>query len=175
MLQRLKEIVDDDDSDSLYDPNEILSRTSSTWSTEDENSIKNYDDQNELKTLKLHDQVANFDEGCPPPIDFLPYAPGEKCNCLEFGQEECVLFIDNGSANNNFMDWEEILENAKNTCRESDRKGNNTRRKELYRRVWSKLDFFDGKERNPLPNCAVAKIRQCYPDENGYYQGFMQS
>ena len=61
------------------------------------------------------------------------------------------------------------------SSKENDRIENNIRRKQLYRCVWAKLDFFDGKERQQLPHCAVAKIRQCYPDEYGNYQGFMDN
>ena len=61
------------------------------------------------------------------------------------------------------------------SSKENDRIENNIRRKQLYRCVWAKLDFFDGKERQQLPHCAVAKIRQCYPDKYGNYQGFMDN
>lgn len=56
------------------------------------------------------------------------------------------------------------------------RKLNNELRKYFYKKVFIALDFgvLEKGERKKLPNCAVARIRQIFPSDTGYYMGFRQ-
>jgi hypothetical protein len=79
-LDRLKRILDDDDSDESYDAQEIVSDTTSFGSIEDEKSNKKNHHDEGLKTIfNLHEMVE-FKEGCPPPLAILPYEPNTTCN-----------------------------------------------------------------------------------------------
>ena len=51
---------------------------------------------------------------------------------------------------------------------------NNLKRKRLNGIVFHKVDpgTLSQRERFELPSCAVAKIRQFFPEESGFYIGF---
>ena len=113
-MDRLRKIIDNEYSDDSYDSQEIVSDTSSFGSIEDANSTKqNYHDDQPLKTiLKLHSPVK-FEEGCPPPLDIIPFEPGLTCNCNKFEQEECILqaWIDNNDGSD-LINWNSIIEKS---------------------------------------------------------------
>jgi hypothetical protein len=54
---------------------------------------------------------------------------------------------------------------------------NRLNRKRLYRIIFHKVDpgTLGQRERLELPVCAVAKVRQLFPDESGFYMGFKEN
>ena len=74
------------------------------------------------------------------------------------------------------IDFDNQLQLAESSIDEPRRKPNNEMRKYFYKKVFVSLDFgvLEKGERKRLPNCAVAKIRQIYPSESGYYMGFKE-
>ena len=112
----------------------------------------------------LHDRQEFQSSHCPP-LEKLPMM-GE-CDCPDFGIYPCILdlWID-GNSPINFIEVEGL---ARESANDDLRQANNLMRKQLYRRVFSNLEFnnFEQGTRRELPNCACARVRQIYPDISG--------
>lgn len=61
------------------------------------------------------------------------------------------------------------MDKARRMADTGHRNPNNTQRKRCYRKVASEFDY---RTRRELPACAVAKIRQIWPDQDGKYMGY---
>jgi hypothetical protein len=68
------------------------------------------------------------------------------------------------------------ISNAGENIGSDERRSNKDLRKALYKKVFRASDFgvLEPGERRRLPNCAVAKVRQIYPSDTGYYMGFKE-
>lgn len=74
------------------------------------------------------------------------------------------------------IDFEEQLLLAKDGVDIQSRIPNNEMRKFYYKKLFVCLDFgvLEKGERKRLPNCAVAKVRQIFSSDTGYYMGFRE-
>ena len=132
--------------------------------------------------VMLHGRIHHVYIHCPPFIDMTQTFTGIPCgicDCEDFNFATCFQ-------ENNFeflkncyykVDFDEQLQLATDSVSNERRKPNNELRKFLYGKVFIALDFgvLEVGERKKLPNCAVAKIRQIYPDETGTYMGFKEN
>jgi hypothetical protein len=125
--------------------------------------------------IEIHESVQ-FDSLHCPPLQDPPMQEGEGCDCPEFGIFPCIVTEwANDDAPLNFLKLEE---DAEETANEVNRRPNNLSRKNLYRKVFSNMQFAEPVqkgERKVLPKCACAKIRQIYPEASGNYMGFLES
>ena len=112
------------------------------------------------------------------------------CNCADFGLPCCQALLPPwrsdeqpvnmdafGGAAIAELDFVAFRTRAIRTRDNPRRLGNNSLRKALYQKVFSKLTFPGDRlqqgERRPLPNCVVAMVRQIYPSQSGNYMGFL--
>ena len=131
--------------------------------------------------IRLHDPIVHDHVHCPPFGDLLETfcgIPCGICDCDDFNfalclQENNYQFLKDCYYTINFDDQFQL---AVSSVDEPRRKPNNEMRKYLYKKLFVSLDFgvLEKGERKRLPNCAVAKIRQMYPSESGYYMGFKE-
>ena len=104
--------------------------------------------------------------------------PHSICDCDDFCFAICVQDNDFEyfKTANYVIAFDELLLKAGENVDSEDRRSNNELRKSLYKKIFCALDFgvLEPGERRQLPNCAVAKKRQIYPSETGYYMGFKE-
>jgi hypothetical protein len=134
-----------------------------------------------LDRLRIHDPVVHPNIHCPPFIDMSTVFRGDPhgvCDCDDFCFAMCVQDNDFEyfKTANFVIAFDEILLKAGQNVDSQERKSNNELRKALYKKIFCALDFgvLEPGERRRLPNCAVAKVRQIYPSETGYYMGFKE-
>ena len=108
-----------------------------------------------------------------PPMENIVMAPGDVCNCLAFGLGNCVI-ADGDYFRSRNIDFDYELQYARDTCHMIERYPNNVKRKELYGRVHSAINFgpMERGDRRRLPNCVEAVVRRIYPETSGRYMGF---
>ena len=147
----------------------------------EEDSIDNEAEVNNDR-VKLHDPVVHDHFHCPP-FDDISYTfygvPCGVCDCDDFCfacclQENNFQFLKDCYYSIDFDVQQNLAETSVDVER---RRPNNELRKYFYKKLFVSLDFgvLEVGERRRLPNCAVAKIRQLYPSETGYYMGFKES
>ena len=95
-----------------------------------------------------------------PPMDQIVITPDDGCNCLSFGLPNCARGNQDFFKRRGF-DADSELERARAISNRLDREPNNVKRKQLYRRVHSALNFgpMERGERR-LPNCVEAIVRR---------------
>ena len=108
-----------------------------------------------------------------PPMDQIVMTPGDACNCTYMGLPNCAR------ENQDFLIAEGFnadteLERARNIHNRLDGEANNKKRKALYRRLISVMNWGPMVigERRRLPNCLEAIVRRLYPETSGLYMGF---
>ena len=155
---------DSDDSSSLED------------SVDEESVEENHD---EVDKVKLHNPIIHDNVHCPPFDDMsstfcgFPYG---ICDCEDF----CFALY---FQENNFqffkdcfysIDFDAQFMLAFDGIDNVHRRPNNEMRKYYYKKIFFSIDFgvVEKGERRRLPNCAVAKVRQIFPSDSGYYMGF---
>jgi hypothetical protein len=177
LTRTMRQLVDSDDS-SYNSKSTVGSETdgSSVVSHSSEDSVKVKHDESLRTLIGLHEAVNFTSKHCPP-LDFLPMELGAECDCNNFGIITCILdeWVDYDAP----IDFSSMEQDARATCDEHLRQPNNHRRKDVYRRVFSVLDFQEVADsssgRRELPKCACARIRQIYPNANGDYMGFLDA
>ena len=106
-------------------------------------------------------------------------ADNEPCDCItrHYLYECCTLSTPPYRHFKNRIDLGQEMVVARSNFQVDDRgrKPNNLQRKRLYRLIFLEMDFgvVQCFERRKLPNCAVAKVRQIYPDDTGSYMGHL--
>lgn len=134
-----------------------------------------------LDRIQIHDRIDHLHTHCPPFNDMSTVFRGNPhgiCDCDDFVFAECVQ--DNNysyfKTANHVIDFDELLRKASENIDSEERRSNKDLRKALYKKVFRALDFgvLEPGERRRLPNCAVAKVRQIYPSDTGYYMGFKE-
>ena len=134
-----------------------------------------------LDRVRIHDRIDHHNIHCPPFNDMSTVFRGNPhgiCDCDDFCFAMCVQ--DNNfeyfKTANYVIDFNEVLMKAVENVDSEERRSNSDLRKSLYKKVFCALDFgiLEPGERRRLPNCAVAKVRQIYPSETGYYMGFKE-
>ena len=135
-----------------------------------------------LDRIQIHGPIDHLNtHHCPPFNDMLPVFRGNPhgiCDCDDFLFAMCVQdnnFVYFKTANY-IIDFEEVYRKAWESVDIEERRENKDLRKALYKKVFRALDFgaLEPGERRRLPNCAVAKVRQIYPSDSGYYMGFKE-
>jgi len=163
-----------DDSDSTYNDDEINDEIDDVIGDNDSH-VTARGRREHMARIRIHDAIANFTgvvghEEAFPTID-TTIERGKVCNCLDFGLDMCCQ--DMAPPFSFFrVDWEEEMQFPRN----EDVRGNNLNRKRLYRECFHALDFglVEPGERRRLPYCVEAKVRQCFPEENGLYMGYKE-
>jgi hypothetical protein len=131
--------------------------------------------------IQIHDRIDHLHTHCPPFNDMSTVFRGNPygiCDCDDFLFAVCLQ--DNNfvyfTTANHVIDFDEVLMKAGENIDSDERRSNKDLRKALYKKVFRALDFgaLEPGERRRLPNCAVAKVRQIYPSESGYYMGFKE-
>jgi hypothetical protein len=134
-----------------------------------------------LDRVRIHDRIDHHNIHCPPFNDMSTVYRGNPhgiCDCDDFCFAMCVQ--DNNfeylQTANYVIDFNEVLMKAVENVDSEERRSNSDLRKSLYKKIFCALDFgiLEPGERRRLPNCAVAKVRQIYPSETGYYMGFKE-
>lgn len=134
-----------------------------------------------LDRVRIHDRIDHHNIHCPPFNDMSTVFRGNPhgiCDCDDFCFAMCVQ--DNNfeylQTANYVIDFNEVLMKAVENVDSEERRSNSDLRKSLYKKIFCALDFgiLEPGERRRLPNCAVAKVRQIYPSETGYYMGFKE-
>ena len=180
------------DSDSSNDANLHESRDESS-AANNSSDDKEYESDNEDQAIenqdalpivdreRLYDPVLHHNIHCPPFNDMSPVFRGNPhsiCDCDDFCFAICVQDNDFEyfKTANYVIAFDELLLKAGENVDSEDRRSNNELRKSLYKKIFCALDFgvLEPGERRQLPNCAVAKKRQIYPSETGYYMGFKE-
>jgi hypothetical protein len=176
---------DDSESDSSYNPgdesgtevddeyeadedDETGSNNSFGENQHDDVGDALYEGIKGLHAVVVHDSIH-----CPPLVD-LPMELNRECNCIDFGIYTCILL--EWVSDDHPLDFPSIHEGALGSVDSEVRRPNNINRKALYRKLFFNLAFNDHGEggRRELPNCAVAIVRQIYPNANGNYMGFLE-
>jgi hypothetical protein len=169
---------DDYDSDtSAGDSDEI----GSLGSDSDDDSIVNLPVLI-VDRIRLHGRIHHGYFHCSPFIDITQTFTGIPCgicDCEDFDFATCFQENNFEFLRNCFykVNFDEQLQLATDSVNNERRLPNNDLRKFLYGKFFVALDFgaLEAGERKKLPNCAVAKIRQIYPDDTGTYMGFKES
>jgi len=133
-----------------------------------------HDDTNFVGNPSVHDPVTvELPYHHCPPLPFIP--PVFQCNCEDWWDVCCL------TGDWTKIKWEEHLESAERYAEidSPSRLPNNLMRKGLYRDVYFAMDigqtYEEMKKRVVLPVCAVAKVRQIYPNADGNYMGYRES
>ena len=149
-------------------------------SSDNESEIASVDEipQDGVDRVMLHEPVLHNHIHCPPFDDISQTFCGVQCGVCDcddycfavFLQEDNFEFLKNCYYT---LDFQKQLQLAEDSCDEPRRKPNNELRKYFYKKC---LDFgvLEKGERRRLPNCAVARIRQIYPSDTGFYMGFKE-
>lgn len=166
---------DSDDSDEPYDEQ---------YEPDDDESVNDSVDEEpqfNADKIMLHDPVVHDYIHCPPFVDLSRTFCGMQCgvcDCDDFNFAQCLQEGDYQFFKNCYytIDFAAQYDLAKNSIMQPRRKLNNELRKYFYKKVFIALDFgvLEKGERKKLPNCAVARIRQIFPSDTGYYMGFKQ-
>ena len=124
--------------------------------------------------LTLHDPIIHGYLHCPP-FDIIDRTINGECDCYDYGMIECCKENNFSFFQHTDFDNEYLL--AMSSLDEPDRLSSNLLRKRLYKQIFHETDIgiLEKHERRKLPNCAVAKVRQIYPNENGKYMGFKEN
>ena len=170
---------DSSDSDSEDDFDDDQSSDDSDDDT-DNDSVENLAVLNNDRIL-LHSPIIHDHVHCPPFDDMSQTfcgIPCGICDCDDFCFALCLQENNYQFLKDCFytIDYDDQLHLAETSIDNPRRKKNNEMRKVLYKQLFFTLDFgvLEKGERKKLPNCAVAKIRQMYPSETGYYMGFKE-
>lgn len=155
--------AEDSDSDECSSDDSTLS---------DVSEISHDNAVNEM--LNLHPPVSYNTIHCPPfnSVESTLYG---NCNCSAFAMIDCC-HTDNYSFFSE-LELDIELSKAAETVDDILRVPSNLKRKRLYKLLFLACDFgiLETGERRRLPNCAVAKIRQIYPSDSGFYMGYKES
>ena len=172
---------DHDESPDSDDSDDSIGDSSESTRDSDADEIDSVEDDHGGR-VKVHDPIIHDHYHCPPIADMLSTFRGVPfgiCDCEDFCLAYC--FQEN---NYEFLkscafpiDFDEIFELAVEGIQNNSRKPNNEMRKYYYKKLFLALDFgvLEKGERRRLPNCGVAKIRQLFPSETGYYMGFKEN
>jgi hypothetical protein len=178
----------DSDSSNDTDSPESGDESAASDSSDDNGYESNNEDQaieNQalpiLDRERVHDPVVHHNVHCPPFNDMLTVFSGNPhgiCDCDDFCFAMCAQDNDFEyfKTAHYVIAFDELLVKAMENVDSQDRRSNNELRKSLYKKIFCALDFgvLEPGERRRLPNCAVAKVRQIYPSETGYYMGFKE-
>jgi hypothetical protein len=124
--------------------------------------------------LTLHDAVDHDFRHCPPFPTIESTLHGD-CDCADYGMVQCCR-------ENNFsffhrLNFDEEYQLSLNSVMDMDRLPSNLLRKRLYKHLFHETDIglLEKHERRKLPNCAVARVRQIYPNTEGQYMGYREN
>ena len=177
------EVVDsqaDDESDGSSNYTQNSDESVFSDDTDDVNSVD--DNIEKVDYIKLHDPIVHDHVHCPPFQDMSSTfcgVPCGICDCEDFCFAMCFQ-------ENNFqffkdcfysIDFDEQLTLAAEGIDNLHRRPNNEMRKYYYKKIFFSIDFgvVEKGERRRLPNCAVARVRQIFPSDTGFYMGFKES
>jgi len=126
--------------------------------------------------IRIHSPIPNFpgENQFPeraPPFQSIDTTLGNgQCDCERFGINPCCL----QDPEFDFFSPDINIEEEMAKERTEISNPNNLKRKRLNGIVFHKVDpgTLSQRERFELPSCAVAKIRQFFPEESGFYIGF---
>ena len=171
-----RSMATDSDEDDSEDSNES---NDDELAIEDQHILGN--DFQILDRQKIHDPIIHQNIHCPPFNDMeLTFRgnPHGICDCDDFCFAMCVQEnnFEYFKSANYVIAFDDLLIKAGQNIDSEDRRSNNELRKSLYKKIFCALDFgvLEPGERRRLPNCAVAKVRQIYPSDTGYYMGFKE-
>ena len=177
------EVVDsqaDDESDGSSNYTQNSDESVFSDDTDDVNSVD--DNIEKVDYIKLHDPIVHDHVHCPPFQDMSSTfcgVPCGICDCEDFCFAMCFQ-------ENNFqffkdcfysIDFDEQFTLAAEGIDNLHRRPNNEMRKYYYKKIFFSIDFgvVEKGERRRLPNCAVARVRQIFPSDTGFYMGFNES
>ena len=178
-----EEVVDsqaDDESDGSSNHTQDSDDSVFSDDTDDVNSVD--DNIEKVDYIKLHDPIVHDHVHCPPFEDMSSTfcgVPCGICDCEDFSFAMCFQ-------ENNFqffkdcfysIDFDEQFTLAVEGIDNLHRRPNNEMRKYYYKKIFFSIDFgvVEKGERRRLPNCAVARVRQIFPSDTGFYMGFKES
>lgn len=145
--------------------------------------IENWDDHALLDdvdtSIRIHLPILNFPgenqfRGRAPAFENVATTLGNgQCNCENFGINTCCL----REPEFGFFYPDINIDEEMARERTEHSNPNHLNRKRLYRIIFHKVDpgTLGQRERLELPVCAVAKVRQLFPDESGFYMGFKEN
>ena len=178
-----EEVIDsqgEDESDGSSNHTQNSDESVFSDDTDDVNSVD--DNIEKVDYIKLHDPIVHDHVHCPPFEDMSSTfcgVPCGICDCEDFCFAMCFQ-------ENNFqffkdcfysIDFDEQFTLAVEGIDNLHRRPNNEMRKYYYKKIFFSIDFgvVEKGERRRLPNCAVARVRQIFPSDTGFYMGFKES